>query len=85
MTTAATRFVVGDAVDPVAYAAMERMPRRSAAVELAAELSRRLGGDVVCVPAYELAPERPTTPKTSPLPISRSTASRAVRSPAALR
>lgn len=61
VTMAATRFRVGDALSRDEYAATARLPRQTPAVAFASALEQRFGGSAVCVPAYHLDVESPTT------------------------
>ena len=61
VTMAATRFRVGDALDPVEYEATRHLARQRDAVAFAGELEARFAGRAACVPAYQLEVATPTT------------------------
>jgi len=61
ITMASTRFCYGDNFTPADYEAVGQGPVNSLGAQLAEDLHRRLGADVLCLPALSLATQSPTT------------------------
>ena len=58
---AGARYVYGDDIGEEHIARIAVRRRQPEALAFAVELERRLGGDAVCLPAFDLHPDRPTT------------------------